>query len=77
VYLVENLGMHNLVSCHVDSSETEPFSLRALLPPDQHWSDNEMTLALPPQNIHWFDVNSGDALRSAEAQLQTIDVKPA
>jgi multiple sugar transport system ATP-binding protein len=63
VYLVENLGMHNLVSVYVDSSETEPFSLRALIPPDQHWSDNEMTLALPPQNIHWFDVNSGDVLR--------------
>ncbi|MEC4819948.1 MAG: ABC transporter ATP-binding protein [Scytonema sp. PMC 1069.18] len=63
VYLVENLGMHNLVSVHVDSSETEPFSLRALIPPDQHWSHNEITLALPSQNIHWFDVNSGDVLR--------------
>ncbi|MGI2901934.1 ABC transporter ATP-binding protein [Tolypothrix sp. VBCCA 56010] len=64
VYLVENLGMHNLVSVRVASSQTESPNVRALLPTDQNWSDAEITLALPPQNIHWFDVQSGDALRS-------------
>jgi len=34
-----------------------------LLPPDQKWNNEEITLALPPQNIHWFDIQSGDALR--------------
>ncbi|MBW4585444.1 ABC transporter ATP-binding protein [Aetokthonos hydrillicola Thurmond2011] len=63
VYLVENLGMHNLVSVHVVSSGREPISVRALLPTDQHWS-GEITLALPTHNILWFDVQSGDALRS-------------
>lgn len=63
VYLVENLGMHNLVSVRVASSETEPLTVRALLPPDQKWNNEEITLALPPQNIHWFDIQSGDALR--------------
>ncbi|MGH8000223.1 MAG: ABC transporter ATP-binding protein [Brasilonema sp.] len=62
VYLVENLGMHNLVSVRVASSETEPFTVRALLPPDQRWNNEQITLALPPQNIHWFDVKSGDTL---------------
>jgi multiple sugar transport system ATP-binding protein len=62
VYLVENLGMHNLVSVRIASSQTESPILRALLPTDQNWSDAEITLALPPQNIHWFDVQSGDAL---------------
>jgi multiple sugar transport system ATP-binding protein len=62
VYLVENLGMHNLVSVHIASSQTESPTVRALLPTDQNWSDAEITLALPPQNIHWFDVLSGDAL---------------
>jgi len=62
VYLVENLGMYNLVSVHVASSGSKPLSVRALLSPDQNWSDGEITLALPPQNIHWYDINSGDAL---------------
>ncbi|MBW4610719.1 MAG: ABC transporter ATP-binding protein [Hassallia sp. WJT32-NPBG1] len=64
VYLVENLGMHNLVSVRVASSQAESPILRALLPTDQNWNDAEITLALPPQNIHWFDVQSGDVLRS-------------
>lgn len=62
IFLVENLGMHNLVSIQVASSHAEPLIVRALLPTDQVWSNEEITLALPPQNIHWFDVQSGDAL---------------
>ncbi|GAB1543690.1 sn-glycerol-3-phosphate ABC transporter ATP-binding protein UgpC [Scytonema sp. NUACC21] len=62
VYLVENLGMHNLVSVRVKNFETESLTVRALLPPDQKWNNGEITLALPPQNIHWFDVQSGYAL---------------
>ena len=63
VYLVENLGMHNLISVRVANSQGEPLTVRALLPPDQKWHNEQMTLALPSQNIHWFDVQSGDALR--------------
>lgn len=63
VYLVENLGMHNLVSVRVASSRQESLTVRALLPTDQNWGEAEITLALlPPQNIHWFDVQSGDLL---------------
>ncbi len=63
VYLVENLGMYKLVSVRIPSSQTEPLTIRALLPPDQNWDNEEITLALPSENIHWFDVESGDALQ--------------
>ena len=56
VYLVENLGMHHLVSVQVGNH-----TLRALLPTDQNWSGQDISLALPVQNIHWFDVETGDA----------------
>lgn len=62
VYLVENLGMHYLISVQVQNSHSEPTHLRALLPTNQSWSSEEITLALPPENIHWFDVQTGDAL---------------
>ncbi|MFB2773521.1 ABC transporter ATP-binding protein [Pelatocladus sp. BLCC-F211] len=61
VFLVENLGMHNLVSVSIASQE-ESLTVRALLSPDQNISNEEITLALPNENIHWFDVESGDAL---------------
>jgi len=62
VFLVEHLGMHNLVSVKVNSSLGENITIRALLPTDQSWSDRNITLALPPQSIHWFDVQTGDAV---------------
>lgn len=61
VYLVENLGMHNLVSVQVQDSHSGAIALRTLLPTDQNWSNENITLALPPQNIHWFDIQTGDA----------------
>ncbi len=71
VYLVENLGMHNLVSLSVSGSQTEALTVRALLPPDQNYSNEEITLALPYQNIHWFDVESGDAILSYELGVRS------
>ncbi|MCX7596773.1 MAG: TOBE domain-containing protein, partial [Fischerella sp.] len=62
VYLVENLGMHYLVSVRIEGSQTGAITVRALLPTDQHWSGEDITLALPPEDIHWFDVQSGHAL---------------
>ncbi|WP_016952057.1 ABC transporter ATP-binding protein [Anabaena sp. PCC 7108] len=61
VHLVENLGMHNLVTVRVDSSETEPLTVRALLTPDQKWNE-EIELTLSSKSIHWFDIQSGDHL---------------
>ncbi len=61
VYLVENLGMHNLISIRVNS-QLAPIIVRALLPMDQQWSEAEVRLALPSGSIHWFDVETGDAV---------------
>lgn len=62
VYLVEHLGMHNLISVGVHNAQAGAITLRALLPTDQNWSGDRVTLALPEQFIHWFDVQTGDAL---------------
>lgn len=68
VYLVENLGMHYLLSVQVKNSHSEPISVRALLPTDKTWSNEEIILALPPQNIHWFDVQTGDGLLRRQSE---------
>ena len=60
--LVENLGMNYLISVRVNSSQAETIILRALLPTDQSWSNEQITLALPKQSVHWFDVHSGDVI---------------
>lgn len=66
VFLVENLGMHNLVSLRVQSSNSEqPVDLRALLPPSGNWQNQILTLSLPGDRIHWFDVDSGNAITPA------------
>ncbi len=61
VFLVENLGMHNLVSLKVTNAQGEPIVLRVLLPPE-HWSNRELSFTIPPDEIHWFDLQSGDSL---------------
>jgi len=62
VYLVENLGMHYLVSVRIQDSQAGSITIRALLPTNQAWNNEEITLALPPQNLHWFDVQTGEAV---------------
>ncbi len=62
VFLVEHLGMHNLVSVKVNSSLGEDITVRVLLPTDQNWNDRNITLALPDRSIHWFNVQTGDAV---------------
>lgn len=62
VFLVENLGMHKLVSLRVPNPKGEAITVRGLLPPDEDWSNQELTLAIPEPATHWFDVQSGDSL---------------
>ena len=62
VYLVEHLGMQNLVSIRVKGQEASPITIRILLPTDQRWNEDTVALALPTQSIHWFDVQTGDAV---------------
>lgn len=67
VFLVENLGMSNLLSVRVSGSED--IRLRALLPSDQTWSD-DITLALPPHQLHWFNVKTGERMPDDVSQRE-------
>jgi multiple sugar transport system ATP-binding protein len=61
IFLVENLGMQNLISVRVQGSDLK---IRALLPANQMWEGEEVTLSVAPQAIHWFDVKTGDRIQS-------------
>lgn len=64
VFLVENLGMHNLVSIKIQNPNLEKsiISIRALLSADRSWHNEKISLTLQPQNMHWFDVDTGNSL---------------
>jgi len=62
VFLVENLGMHSLVSVRIPSPHSDPLILRVLLNPDQNWNNQELPLVIPPEATHWFDIATGDAI---------------
>lgn len=62
VFLVENLGMQNLISVRVKGQDA--VTIRALLPADQKWEGETVTLAFSPGSLHWFDVQTGDRLIS-------------
>jgi multiple sugar transport system ATP-binding protein len=63
VFLVENLGMQNLLSVRVTGEHDEATTVRALLSADVDWGGDEVKLAIPPESIHWFDLKTGDRLR--------------
>jgi multiple sugar transport system ATP-binding protein len=54
VYLVEELGKEKLISVRVTGSN---LTIRALLPIDQTWEGETVTLVLPNKLIHWFSFN--------------------
>jgi multiple sugar transport system ATP-binding protein len=60
IYLVENLGMHNLLSVRLKNQPPE--TLRVLLPTEQTWSGETINLSLSVEHVHWFDANSGKRL---------------
>lgn len=62
VFLVENLGMHKLVSIQVANGQEQPIILRSLLSPTEDWNHRELALVLPPEHTHWFDAQTGEAL---------------
>lgn len=62
IFLVENLGMQNLISVQVQHPQAQSITLRALLPADQKWSGDGVSLVVPTETIHWFDVETGDRL---------------
>ena len=62
VFLVENLGVYKLGSIRIMSNQGLPIVLRSLLPPTEDWLNQTITLAISPNTLHWFDVQSGEAL---------------
>jgi multiple sugar transport system ATP-binding protein len=56
VFLVENLGMSDLISLKVHGSDD--MVIRALLPSDAEWQRENLELALPQELIHWFDTET-------------------
>jgi multiple sugar transport system ATP-binding protein len=63
VFLIENLGMHNLVSVRVQNPLGEPNTLRILLRISEGISNGQaVMLTLLTQSIHWFDGATGDRL---------------
>ncbi|MBV8883438.1 MAG: ABC transporter ATP-binding protein [Chroococcidiopsidaceae cyanobacterium CP_BM_RX_35] len=62
VFLVENLGMHNLISIRIQSSQSDWLTLRALLSVTEQWNGTAVKLALHPESLHWFDVETGERL---------------
>ncbi len=62
IYLVQNLGMQNLISVRVKGSDS--MTVRILLPANVAWEGEELTLTIPPQSIHWFDIKTGDRIQS-------------
>lgn len=67
VFLVENLGMHKLVSVRVPLQTGQPLTLRVLVPLDLPQHDT-LELALPPDALHWFDPETGDRLDMASEE---------
>lgn len=59
VFLVEELGKENLISIKVEDTD---LTIRALLPTNNNWEEQTIQLALPLQQLHWFDVETGDRL---------------
>lgn len=59
VYLMEDLGKEKLLSVRINGSEQ---TLRAVIPADHIWENEEVKLTLPRKQMHWFDLESGDRL---------------
>jgi multiple sugar transport system ATP-binding protein len=62
VILIENLGMHYLVSVEIHNTRSGKTILRVLIPSDRRWHTEDIALMIPPQHIHWFDINTGNSL---------------
>ncbi|MDC0835831.1 ABC transporter ATP-binding protein [Geitlerinema sp. CS-897] len=64
VFLVENLGMQNLLSVRVAGTgdEDNAIVMRSLLPADCQWNSEDVDFTFSLESLHWFDIESGDRL---------------
>ncbi len=67
VVLSENLGMSELISVKLRGADN--LTLRALIPSDNPWKGEEITLRLPPEHIHWFNTQTGERLPADVSQI--------
>lgn len=63
VFLVENLGMSDLVSLRVQGDEN--LVIRSLIPSDATWNREDLELAIQPHTLHWFNAETGDRAGTA------------
>jgi multiple sugar transport system ATP-binding protein len=69
VFLLENLGMHDLVSVRIENGN-EPMNIRAILPVHSGLrSGSAVQLAFSDELIHWFDAATGDRVTDARSHV--------
>ena len=59
VYLVEELGKEKLLSVRIEETD---ITVRVLIPANQDWQENHLSLTISPINIHCFEIETGDRL---------------
>jgi multiple sugar transport system ATP-binding protein len=69
VVLSENLGMSELISVKVRGADN--LTLRALIPSDNPWKGEQITLTLPHEHLHWFNTQTGERLPADTRQLSS------
>ncbi|GAP98126.1 ABC transporter ATP-binding protein [Leptolyngbya sp. NIES-2104] len=70
VFLLENLGMHDLVSTRINNGAGETMNVRAILPVHSGLkSGSAVRLGFPVDHIHWFDVTTGDRIATADSRV--------
>jgi multiple sugar transport system ATP-binding protein len=59
IFLIEDLGKEKLLSVKVKDSEQ---TLRLMVPADQTWEGEVVKLVLSPQQMHWFEIETGERI---------------
>ena len=59
VCLVEQLGRENLLMVRIEETDT---TIRTLVAADREWEENRVSLTILPENIHCFEMATGDRL---------------
>jgi multiple sugar transport system ATP-binding protein len=59
IFLIEDLGKEKLLSVKVKDSDQ---TLRLMVSADKMWEGEVVKLALSPQQIHWFEIETGERI---------------
>jgi multiple sugar transport system ATP-binding protein len=59
IFLIEDLGKEKLLSVKVKDSDQ---TLRLMVSADKMWAGEVVKLALSPQQIHWFEIETGERI---------------